>query len=275
MAGQLEASLAASIERAAVDREIELAHQLQRQMMPPEDRIVLDDVEIIAWYSPAGTCAGDWWTVTPSARGEPHWIMIGDVMGHGIPAALFTAAAQSAYRTAGVLGADHGPDRILATIHAALRGFAQTRTMSCCAATLDPATGRLSVSVGGHPSPLWFRRDDTDVKMEVLEGTGPLLGDAEPTCEFSQAQYDLRTGDLVVLYTDGIIEATNARERMFGVRRLARAISPHATAGLDEIMTSIKQSFSDHVGDVVVEDDVTVVVIRYLGHAGGTERASS
>ncbi len=264
MCGDLRSSMEASIEQAALEREIATARRLQREMMPPEQRIQVGELEIASWYAPAGKMGGDWWTISEYSEGKPVAIMIGDVIGHGIPAAMFTAAAKSAYTTAGICGSYSDPHRILATIDEALRGFSATHTMSCCAMQIDLASRRMVLSIGAHPAPLRFRRRDGAIEMDIMAGDGPLLGDSIPTkAGFTYSRYGLSPGDLIVLYTDGLIEATNADRRMFGLRRLGVTVTEHAEDGLEEILTALKSEFYRYVGDVEVDDDVTVVLIRY------------
>ena len=264
MAGELETSLHISIEQAALEREVATARRLQRGMMPPEERIEVGDLEIVSWYTPAGKMGGDWWTISDYEEGKPVAIMIGDVIGHGIPAAMFTAAAKSAYHTAGLCGSHSDPHRILATIDETLRGFSTTHTMSCCAMQIDLSARELVLSIGAHPAPLRFRDRDGMTEMDILDGDGPLLGDSIPTgATFTFSRHSLRPGDLIVLFTDGLIEASNASDRMFGLRRLGTTVGAHADAELETLLTALKDEFYRYVGDVEVDDDVTVVMIRY------------
>lgn len=272
MAGQLGASVEASIERAALEREVAIARRLQRDMMPPDGTLTLGGLELASWYAPAGKMAGDWWTVDDAGPGRPVTLMIGDVIGHGIPAALYTAAARSAYRTAGVLAAGRRPDELLSILDKSLRGFGENSTMSCAALQLDVDGDELSLSLGAHPTPLLFRCSDGAAEMLVLDGEGPLLGDLDPgsgAC-FTAARYAFGPGDLVALVTDGIIEATNDRDRMYGLRRLGAVILEHANDDLETILAAVKASFAAFVGDAEQADDVTVVLVR---HRRGEDRA--
>jgi serine phosphatase RsbU (regulator of sigma subunit) len=262
MAGELQASIQSSIEQAALEREVATARRLQRDMMPPEERIAIGDLEIASWYAPAGKMGGDWWAANESG-GDRVTVMVGDVIGHGIPAALFTAAAKSAYRTVGIVGADSGPQQTLAYIDAALRGFSRTHTMSCCAAQFDLTTRELVLSLAAHPAPLRFRSRNGEAVLDVLDGEGPLLGDPIPGAGFTSSTHALEPGDLFVLFTDGIIEATNERGRMFGLRRLGAAIGARLDDDLDALLASLKKTFYGYVKDNEVDDDVTVVVVRY------------
>jgi len=265
MAGELESSLQASIEQAALEREVATAHRLQREMMPPEERVVVDELELASWYLPAGKMGGDWWTISEYEPGKPLSVMIGDVIGHGIPAAMFTAAAKSAYRTAGICGSHSAPDRTLATIDETLRGFSTNHTMSCCAMNIDTSAHQLLLSIGAHPAPLRFRaRPGKKPTMDLLDGDGPLLGDSIPSnAVFTYSRHSLCAGDLIVLFTDGLIESTNADDRMFGLRRLGSTLAAHFDEEIDDILTALKDAFRAHVGDVEVDDDVTVVLIRF------------
>ena len=96
--------------------------------------------------------------------------MIGDVIGHGVPAALFTAAARGAYRAASLLGAAE-PDQILGTIDRVLRGFAGPHTMSCCAARIGD--GEVRLAIAGHPPPVRFRGAASPAEMTILDAGGP------------------------------------------------------------------------------------------------------
>ncbi|HUH00943.1 MAG TPA: SpoIIE family protein phosphatase [Kofleriaceae bacterium] len=265
MAGELKASVEASIEQAALEHEVATARRLQREMMPSEARIVTGGgLEIASWYTPTGKMGGDWWTISETTPGTPINLMIGDVMGHGIPAALFTAAAKSAYRTASVIGADESPDALLTTVDTALRDFSKTHTMSCCAVRLDLASRQIVLSLGGHPPPLRFRSDAGETSLAVLEGRGPLLGDPDPVGPFTCSSHAFEPGDVIALFTDGLIEAVDARDRMYGLRRLGAIISAHVDEDLDGILDAIKQSFYEYVDLPRLDDDVTVVLIRYL-----------
>jgi sigma-B regulation protein RsbU (phosphoserine phosphatase) len=264
MAGELKASVESSIEQASLEREVGTARRLQREMMPTEDRIIKGNLEIVSWYAPTGKMGGDWWTVSEGAAGAPINIMIGDVMGHGIPAALFTAAAKSAYRTAAVLGADKRPDELLNTIDTALRDFSNTHTMSCAALRVDLASNQLVLSMGAHPAPLLFRTLHGKPSMDVLQGEGPLLGDANPVGTFTCTTYGFEPGDLIALFTDGLVEAADERGRMYGLRRIGATITQHCDADLATILEALKESLFGHVNDSEIDDDVTVVLIRYL-----------
>jgi sigma-B regulation protein RsbU (phosphoserine phosphatase) len=98
----------------------------------------------------------------------------------------------------------------------------------------------------------------------VVDADGPVLGDQEPGAVFHTVHHPFATGDLLVLFTDGIIEAPDKRGRMFGLRRLADTVRGEATRELPEVLAAIKNAFAAHVGDGEVDDDVTVVLVRQL-----------
>jgi sigma-B regulation protein RsbU (phosphoserine phosphatase) len=178
---------------------------------------------------------------------------------------MFTAAAKSAYRTARTCGFHSAPDRILATIDETLRGFSTIHTMSCCAMNFDLGNRQIVMSIGAHPAPLRFRlRPGKQPSMDLLDGEGPLLGDSIPShATFSHSSHSLRAGDLILLYTDGIIEATDDADRMFGLRRLGKTVAAHAEEPLEDILSALKDTFYAFAGDVEIDDDVTVVLVRF------------
>jgi PAS domain S-box-containing protein len=241
-------------ERASV------AHTLQRSLLPP----VLPDVpevDIAARYVAAGEgneVGGDFYDCFPTRGGD--WaVVIGDVCGKGAEAAAVTALARYTVRASALLHSDD-PRVVLQDLNDAIRreGGAVSRFCTMLYVGLGVRGDRVTAAVasGGHPLPLILRADG---RVETAGVPGTLLG-ILPDPELHVHELDLRAGDSMVLYTDGVIEASPLDDR-FGPEQLARCVaSCHRRAPV-----AIARQIEDEVLQVQggsVRDDVAVLVLR-------------
>jgi GAF domain-containing protein len=250
------AQVAAALERAALaDVRREMADALQRSLLPahlPDT----DRLTVTARYLPAvgGTAAGgDWYDVLTVAD-DCVALVVGDVVGHGAPAAAVMGRLSSAL--SGLLLAGHRPaqalellDRLAGQIDGA--GLA---TVACL--LLDPATGRLTYSTAGHPPPLLA----ADGSVTYLDGGhSPALGvpgaDRRP-----EAVTDLPPAATLLLYTDGLVERRNGILDD-GLARLAAATAARPAAPLPDLVDGV---IADLLEDGAVDDDIAVLAARLL-----------
>jgi sigma-B regulation protein RsbU (phosphoserine phosphatase) len=230
-------------ERAALAHEVELAATVQAALLPGKGPHVHGDVIVVGSWQPATRCAGDFWTVTPlgplgplgtggaaePADTRPVLIAIGDVTGHGVASAMVTAAAIGAcdvcVRRAGA-GLDLG--ELIAALDAAVRRVGGGNlAMTCFATILDPARREIRFVSCGHPSPYLCRpaekTADQRIELHALVGRGNPLGTGLPANARLQRR-SLEAGDLVVWYTDGVVEAQDPAGAAFGDRRLQHVL---------------------------------------------------
>lgn len=263
MGERLKDSVRESVAKAALDRELDLARTLQMSMMPTQGRCTVGQLDACSWYVPAGVCGGDWF----SYYSGPHRtiLMVGDVMGHGIPAAFVTAAVKTACETALALKPDIGARELLDTIHnATLHVAAGKLTMSCVVALIDVESGKVTFGSGGHPWPFIIRpQNGAPAKTISPRIYGSLLGDDKGTPNFDEVSQNLEHGDVIVLFTDGVTEFTNPREQAYGPRRLAKTVQAAANAPVDEIAGRLRDDLGQFTEGTPQEDDITVVLARY------------
>ena len=233
-----------------------IAMTLQAGLLPPR----LPDMD--GWvarslYRPAGEetqVGGDFYDLFPTAAG---WMaLIGDVAGRGPAAASLTSMARYTLRTAGTLvGA---PSLGLARLNESLRE--RGGTALCTAATIlfqedDGAPGAIaSVVCAGHPRPFLIR----DGSPEEIGATGPLLGAFEEG-HWPPVQVELEPGDLIVLYTDGVIDARGANSR-FGEERLARTIE--GARSPDDVVERIRAALDEFEVDEGRDDTAVLAIMR-------------
>lgn len=240
-------------DRVVVRDELEVARQLQRELLPSEGPAVAG-WDVAFSYRTANTIGGDYYDFLPLEDGRLAVVM-GDASGHGIAAGLVMAIANSALK----LGFDQDPDPVTVSrlVNRALCRTGGSRAfMTLFCGVLEPASGRLGFVCAGHPYPLLRR-----AAGEVLElGTGSLpLGirfDREMTAE----QVRIEPGDTLVLFTDGVFETLDGAGESFGFERLTAALAPGGSSR--EVHDRVIQQVDAFRGDEPLYDDCSLVVMR-------------
>jgi sigma-B regulation protein RsbU (phosphoserine phosphatase) len=283
-------------ERAALAREVELAATVQAALLPGQGPQVHGEVTVVGSWQPATRCAGDFWTVAPLGPVEPVGpaappderrddrpvlVVIGDVTGHGVASAMVTAAAIGAcdvcVRRSG-RALDLG--ELVAAFDAAVRrvgggGLA----MTCAAAIVDPARGEIRFVSCGHTSAYLCRPTDQAVELHALVGRGNPLGTGSPVTARVHRR-TLQAGDLVVWYTDGVVEAQDPAGVPFGDRRLQQLLKKLDRQRLAPRMVHdlVHRGVAAHRAGRPLADDETLVVAqlapRRLPPPGPGEAAS-
>ncbi len=233
-----------------------IATALQRGLLPPE----LPEVpgfRLASLYRPAGAqseVGGDFYDAFPVTDG---WmVLVGDVTGHGAEAAALTALSRYTLRTAARLLGD--PVAVVDQLNRALRELPQLSLVSLCCAALRISDGRASADVllAGHPTAFRVRGGE----LTAAGATSSLLG-IDDDCRFRTAEVTLEPGDLLVLYTDGVIDTFGERDR-FGEERLVETLRDAADA--DDAIDRVESALSAFAHGPQ-RDDTAVLVVERLG----------
>lgn len=250
--------------RVEVGKEVELAATVQRAFVPGNDTIQCGSLAVSGIYAPASRCGGDWWSVH-EVPGGGVLILIGDVTGHGVPAAMVTAAAKGCYDAAQrLMGARVDLVHLLELLDAAVRrAGAGELHMTCFATLVNPAAGTVSFANAGHVIPYLCRAGAGDrADLEVLVSRGNPLG-AGYNAEFRVETRAIREGDLMVWYTDGLVECTDGSRAQFGERRMQRLLRGSGHLGdpraVRDQLVRAAHAFMDGTPP---DDDITLVVAR-------------
>jgi sigma-B regulation protein RsbU (phosphoserine phosphatase) len=237
-----------------IQKELEIARRIQTSILPrayPESA----HFTVAARYVPMTAVAGDFYDfliTDPQHAG----LLIADVSGHGVPAALIASMVKLA-ATSQRANADD-PAMLLSGMNTVLHGNTQEQFVTAAYAYLDAASATLRYSAAAHP-PLLLVRDGNVV--ELVEN-GLMLA-AFSFATYSTAEYPLEPGDRLVLYTDGLLEAANATGEEFGPHRLSALLQDGARlnpeAAADHIISSL-QTWSKSQND-----DLTVLICDYAG----------
>ena len=251
-------------DRANLAREVELAATVQGELLPGTGPHVHGAVTVVGSWQPATRCAGDFWGVYPLGDGRV-LIAIGDVTGHGVASAMVTAAAIGA---CDVCVRRAGTSLDLAELTHALDAAVRrvgggTLAMTSFFAILDPDAHEVRFVSCGHTAPYLVRAGERAVELHALVGRGNPLGMGVSTAPRVLTR-PIQSGDLIVWYTDGVIDAQDAAGVGFGDRRLQ-----HLLKRLDKTRLApgvvhdlVQASVAAHRAGHPLADDETVVVAQ-------------
>jgi phosphoserine phosphatase RsbU/P len=240
----------------SIDKELEVARQLQFSILPtaiPE----IQNIRIAVSYRPMTAVAGDFYEFV-SADGKRMGFLVADVTGHGVPAALIASMIKVAMQS--VEGCTHDPREVLRGLNRILFKQLHEQYVSAAYLWIDTEQGKALYSAAGHPPLLRWRED----RLERIESNGLLFGvisDPEyPVCEFA-----IRTGDRLLLYTDGLIEPQNTNGEYFGDRKLEEVIRKNQSRPPAELL---EQTLSEirawQPALLPQQDDITLIVIEVV-----------
>jgi phosphoserine phosphatase RsbU/P len=261
MADQIAILLSEAADKAALEKELEVTRLVQERLLPPRNEIKIGSFTLAAFYEPASQCGGDWWTCHQLPEGKS-LVVVGDVTGHGVPAAMVTATAKAACDVVRQLSRRGlGLPALMDLMNFAILESAKREfQMTCFASIHDPATSTLQFANASHNPPLLYRPfEHGRARFRSLLGSGMRLGDsANPTFEF--LNQELRPGDIVIWYTDGIIDCVNGEEIEYGIKRLMTSIDRIGDTGAVEMRDRIVADALTFYGNTPRRDDMTLVV---------------
>jgi len=241
------------LQRERLERDMQFAHEVQRSFLP--DKVPrIEGYEFSAWYGSAQEVGGDFYDFIELPDGRVA-VVIGDVSGKGVPAALLMARLTSELRFLAL--SEPEPPSILSRLNERMvSGRTEDRFVTLLYVVLDTKERSIEVANAGHPYPLVRKREEGRLER-LCEPINPPLG-VMPSVEFKSLRYNLAEGDTVAVFTDGVTEAMNVRKERFGMQRLERAIA-NGAPGARAIMERILKQVSEFVGLASPSDDLTLV----------------
>ena len=250
-------------EREKLKHSLTLAMEVQQHLLP-EGAPQIDGFDIAGRSVYCDETGGDYYDFIDLIALGPDrvGIALGDVSGHGIGAALLMASARAVLRShAGAYGDDLGGlfDRLNRHL---VRDTGDARFMTLFYGIVNGPDRSIRWSSGGHDPAVWYRRGLNE--FGELSATGVPLGVVEDVSFPPDGPITVERGDVVVIGTDGIWEARNEAEELFGKDRLREAIAAHADESAGHIYAAILDAVAAYRGSAPQEDDVTLVVIKGL-----------
>ncbi|ATB34456.1 hypothetical protein MEBOL_007959 [Melittangium boletus DSM 14713] len=248
--------------KAQLERDVSLARTVQETLLPGREAFQAGPVRIAGLVVTADACGGDWWARAP--LDERRLVVgIGDVTGHGLATALVATSATSGFAAALTM---RPPEELTAELLISSLNVTMAHVgrgehqMSSALAVIDIQTGIIDYAAGSHPSPLLFNRQTGQVSG--LQSRGALLG-ASAGSQYTSRQAQLRPGDLIVWYTDGLTECRDTREKPYGTQRLAAALQANAHLSAEALRDAILADARAYSAGRPAQDDVTVIVAEF------------
>jgi serine phosphatase RsbU (regulator of sigma subunit) len=246
-------------ERQRMEQELEIGYQIQQGLLPHGLRD-FPHVELTGKQIPCHSVGGDYFDVFP--LGDRTAFLIADVSGHGLGAALVTTMLQGAL-SGMTLGVD--PVMVLNHVNRFLCDHTQVGRYVTLFFGILATDGTLDYMRAGHPSPLLIR--DGEVTDLYNQGSLPIgiLEDAQ----VSASQTRLDPGDTLVLFTDGVSEATDPDGEMLEVKKLREIVADGSSKTVEELQSSIFKHVDDFTRGAEPSDDVTLLILRYRTPVAG------
>jgi sigma-B regulation protein RsbU (phosphoserine phosphatase) len=238
-------------------QDVELAAQVQRMFLPSHHPAV-PGLEIAGMMQPAKGVSGDYYDYIPIDE-DTIQVVIADVAGKGVPAALLMAATAAAVQ----LETREKRDmlEVVNRLNSALHSLSDSnRYVTLFLADIDAPNKSLRYVNCGHNPALLFQAKTQDV-VPMNSSCFPIGMFDKVSCTINPAR--LNAGDVLVLYTDGVTEARNSLGEEFGVERLATQIRCGHTLSADGLMNRILENITDFSRDVGFEDDATILVVKF------------
>jgi serine phosphatase RsbU (regulator of sigma subunit) len=256
LADQLIRLLSETAEKASLKKELEVARVVQNLLVPSEDVLERPFLSIAGHFQPASECGGDWWAVydLPDNR---VLTLAGDVTGHGISSAIITGAAKAACDLAcHVTKGRLSPSELLGMMNAAIYETARRQIMmTCVASVFDPQRRTLTVANAGHHFPFHIR----DGQLKPVMAQGQPLG-ASKDSAYESTTVTFAPNDVVVWFTDGVVECENEWGEQFSEKRLRAVCQRMASSGARGIRDAVVEAVASFKQQRPQMDDITLVV---------------
>ncbi|HET9802530.1 MAG TPA: PP2C family protein-serine/threonine phosphatase [Candidatus Acidoferrum sp.] len=248
-------------DKVIMKRDLEIAREIQSWLVPAEPPPILN-ADVAFATRPQNSVAGDYYDAFYPRGGpggdEKLFLVVADVAGKSIPAALLMATFQASLRTITGEGVPLGELAVRLNRYASAHSLDGRRFTTALLAEYDPATKRLEYINAGHNNPILKRKDGT---IERLETGGVPLG-IHASSEYQIGSMDLQSGDVLLLFTDGMVDAFNQKGEEFGDPRLLACVKMLQGHSAQQSMQYLMQQVDNFVGSTRQFDDITCLVLR-------------
>ena len=242
-----------AILKAKIDEELRTAYTIQSRLLP-RDLPRIDGYTFAGTNKPCKTVSGDYFDVIVRPGGRIYFI-VADVSGKGITAALVMSGLATAFSI--FTRTDPSPAELVTNLNETMAPkTAPTKFATLVAGVLDPATGTIEYANAGHVPPLVIGVNG----VETLGSTDLVVGLFD-TAKYRTQRVTLGRGDSLVLFTDGVTEAENAREEQLGLPSVADLLRAFHRSAAGTILETIEGHVQSFIGDTALGDDVTLLAI--------------
>jgi sigma-B regulation protein RsbU (phosphoserine phosphatase) len=246
-----------------IERELDLARNIQLAMLPGEERDENSDDDrhaLAPFLRPAKEVGGDFYDFFKTDN-DHLCVVIGDVSGKGVPASLFMMVARIILRTM-TKNLKSIVKAFNKTNYALAKRNSLNMFVTIWAGIIDLRTGHVEFASAGHNPPVVRHKDGT---VEFVKSKSELVMAAMEDIVYKQQTFDLQSGDTLFLYTDGVTEATNAQDQLFGDKRLLETLQKGGERSTAETCSLVKKAIDSFVQETPQFDDITMLAVQFNG----------
>lgn len=245
---------------ARITEEVAKASIIQRDLLPPSEQI-FDSLEISAELITSSEIGGDFYDYFRLDNGRIGFV-VADVSGHGVQAGMVTTAAKASLHTLIAQGVNTPAELLGSMNNAILTTARQTLLMTCLIAIIDPADSTVTIANAGHNFPYICRADSS---LERIEEVGNYPLGFEQNCAYHEWVGSFNSGDLLFLYSDGIIECLSASGEEFGYGRLETILTMAHKLEPQQLRSTLRTAAELFRHGDSFEDDVTLLLAKRIG----------
>ncbi|MBR6106471.1 MAG: SpoIIE family protein phosphatase [Oscillospiraceae bacterium] len=251
-------------EKERISAELNIAAQIQSDMLPrifPPFPEKINEFDIFASMTPAKEVGGDFYDFF--LIDDDHLaLVVADVSGKGVPAALFMVIAKTLLKDQAYIG-DYSPAKILSEVNNKLcAGNEAELFVTVWLAIIEISTGKGKAANAGHEHPALRRRGGA---FELVQYRHSMPLATMEGLSFREHDFQLFSGDTVFMYTDGVPEATDSQDNLYGTDRMLEALNRNPNADPQTLLSNVKSSVSEFVGKAPQFDDLTMLGFTYFG----------
>lgn len=256
------------VEKERLERELEIASEVQRTLLP-DDLPELPDYNFAAFLKPARRVGGDFYDAI-ELDGEHVALLLADVADKSVQAALFMAVVRTLFMVESRRSLD--PSVVALAVHRGVLEVAPSADIFVTAfyGVLHRPSGRLTYVSAGHERPLLIR---PAASIRTLEANGRFLGMIE-MLELDEYTVAMEPGDKLVIFSDGVPDATNETGQQFGYERLETFLSRHERLPVAEMVESLATELAKWCGEATAFDDLTILALEVIGDHGTISAAA-
>ncbi|MEG4004736.1 SpoIIE family protein phosphatase [Microcoleus sp. Pol11C1] len=247
-------------ENLRMGAELDIVRQMQQMILPNAEELKIDGLDIAAYMEAADEVGGDYYDVLNTDGVVT--LGIGDVTGHGLESGILMLMAQTAVRTLKEIQ-ETDPVRFLDALNRTLYKNVQRMNSEkiLTLAILNYSQGRVSIS-GQHEETIIVRNGGEVERIDTMDLGFPIALDDDIAEFISHISLELKLGDGIVLYTDGIPEAQDIKKKQYGIEQMCEVISQNWHLSAGEIKQAVIEDLRRHIGTQKVVDDITLLVVK-------------
>ncbi len=245
------------LQQRLIEQDLELARQVQQAFLPTETPAT-NEYSFYQYYNPASEIGGDYFDYI-ALENDRLAVVVADVVGHGVAAAMFMAKLSAETRFA--FASENDPAKALSLLNMRLTALRVERFVTMLVIVLEQSSGRATIVNAGHMPPI-LRNQAGTISEPGSEVSGPPLGIIEDLT-YEAFNIDLAVGDVLTLYTDGIFEAPDAKGDQFSIARIRKLLGQSA-GSVEKAGKSIIDSIDKHIMGQQQEDDMCLVIFSRL-----------